>query len=67
MNWRILIVAFAAALLSGCQVYSDSWGQAESLCSKNEGVRYVRSFAGNASAVCQNGAKFEEIHKAEQK
>ena len=57
------IAVCAAALVSGCQVYSDSWSQAEKLCATNGGVRFVASTVGHARAVCQNGAKFEEIHK----
>ena len=58
-----LVAICAAALVSGCQVYSDSWAEAERLCSTNGGVRFVVSTFGSADALCKNGAKFSGFHE----
>ena len=62
MSIKIVFLASIAVFVSGCQVYSDSWAEAEKACATNGGVRFVATFHGRAEALCQNGARFENLH-----
>lgn len=62
MSTKIILSALIAVFVSGCQVYSDSLAEAEKVCATNGGVRFVASFLGRAEALCQNGARFENLH-----
>ena len=64
MSIKIVFLASIAVFVSGCQVYSDSWDEAEKLCAQNGGVRFVVSFLGDSDALCQNGAKFSHLQES---
>ena len=64
MSAKIILSALIAVLVSGCQVYSDSWAEAEKACATNGGVRFVVSFHGDPEALCQNGAKFSHLQES---
>ena len=64
MSIKIVFLASIAVFVSGCQVYSDSWAEAEKACATNGGVRFVVSFLGDPEALCQNGAKFSHLHES---
>lgn len=61
MSTKIILSALIAVFVSGCQVYSDSWAEAEKVCATNGGVRFVSSVIGRAEALCQNGARFAHL------
>ena len=61
---KVIFLASMSAVISGCQVYSDSWAEAEKACATNGGVRFVVSFLGDPEALCQNGAKFSHLHES---